>query len=62
MSDARLTLDEVVAIDTHAHVEMSQSGEDSLPDELRDAAFKHFRGESPARRPTSSRPTTASGR
>ena len=47
MSDARLTLDEVVAIDTHAHVEMSQSGEDSLPDELRDAAFKHFRGESP---------------
>jgi len=46
MSDARLTLDEIVAIDTHVHVEMSQAGEDSLPDELRDAAVKHFRGES----------------
>ncbi len=45
MSDARLTLDEVVAIDSHVHVEMSQAGEDSLPDNLRDAAIEHFRGD-----------------
>jgi predicted TIM-barrel fold metal-dependent hydrolase len=45
MAGERLTLDEVVAIDVHTHVEMSQSGHDSLPDELRDAALKHFRGE-----------------
>ena len=42
----RLSLDEVVAIDVHAHVEMSKAGGDSLPDELRDAAVKHFRGQS----------------
>ena len=47
MADSeRLTLDDVVAIDFHAHVEMSAAGGDSLPDELRDAAVKHFRGES----------------
>ena len=48
----RLTLEDAVAIDVHAHVEMSQAGGDSLPDELRDAAVRHFRGES-------ARPTTA---
>ena len=42
----RLTLEDVVAIDVHAHVEMSEAGGDSLPDELRDAAVQHFRGES----------------
>ena len=42
----RLSLDDVVAIDFHAHVEMSAAGGDSLPDELRDAAVRHFRGES----------------
>ena len=42
----RLTLEDAVAIDVHAHVEMSQAGGDSLPDELRDAAIRHFRGES----------------
>ena len=42
----RLTLDDVVAIDFHTHVEMSEAGVDSLPDELRDAAVRHFRGES----------------
>ena len=42
----RLTLDEVVAIDFHTHVEMSRSGRDSLPDDLRDAAIEHFRGQS----------------
>ena len=34
----RLSLEDVVAIDVHAHVEMSAAGGDSLPDELRDAA------------------------
>ena len=42
----RLSLDDVVAIDFHTHVEMSAAGVDSLPDELRDAAVRHFRGES----------------
>ena len=42
----RLSLEDVVAIDVHAHVEMSEAGVDSLPDELRDAAVKHFRGQS----------------
>src|SRR5512145_1570615 len=46
----RLTLDDVVAIDVHTHVEMSRSGHDSLPDDLRDAAIEHFRGQ--AARPT----------
>ena len=36
----RLSLDDVVAIDVHAHVEMSEAGVDSLPDELRDAAVQ----------------------
>ena len=36
----RLTLEEVVAIDFHTHVEMSEAGGDSLPDELRDAAVR----------------------
>jgi predicted TIM-barrel fold metal-dependent hydrolase len=40
-----LTLQDVVAIDVHTHVEMSDSGTDSLPDDLRDAAAKHFRGQ-----------------
>jgi predicted TIM-barrel fold metal-dependent hydrolase len=35
-----------VAIDFHTHVEMSRSGRDSLPDDLRDAAIEHFRGQS----------------
>ena len=48
----RLTLEDAVAIDVHAHVEMSEAGGDSLPDELRDAAVRHFRGES-------ARPTAA---
>ena len=42
----RLTLAEAVAIDVHVHVEMSEAGGDSLPDDLRDAAVRHFRGES----------------
>ena len=42
----RLSLEDAVAIDVHAHVEMSAAGGDSLPDELRDAAVRHFRGES----------------
>ena len=46
MADARLELEDVVAIDVHAHVEMSRAGGDSLPDTLRDAAIEHFRGES----------------
>lgn len=45
-----MTLEDVVAIDVHTHVEMSSAGTDSLPDELRDAAARHFRGEIP--RPT----------
>jgi hypothetical protein len=49
---ARLSLDDVVAIDVHTHAEMSEGGGDSLPDELRDAAIKHFRGQS-------ARPTAA---
>jgi predicted TIM-barrel fold metal-dependent hydrolase len=43
---APLTVDEAVAIDVHVHVEMSAAGVDALPDELRDAAVKHFRGQS----------------
>ena len=42
----RLALEDAVAIDVHVHVEMSEAGHDSLPDELRDAAVKHFRGQS----------------
>ena len=42
----RLTLDDAVAIDFHTHVEMSAAGGDSLPDELREAAVLHFRGQS----------------
>ncbi len=42
----RLTLADAVAIDVHVHVEMSEAGGDSLPDDLRDAAVVHFRGES----------------
>lgn len=38
-------LDEIVAVDCHTHVEMSRSGHDSLPDQLRDAAVRHFRAE-----------------
>ena len=39
-------LNDIVAIDFHTHVEMSNAGVDSLPDELRNAAVEHFRGES----------------
>ena len=46
MRKRRLALDKIVAIDFHTHVEMSEAGVDSLPDELRDAAVHHFRGES----------------
>ena len=42
----RLALDDVVAIDVHTHAEMSRAGHDSLPDDLRDAAIEHFRGQS----------------
>ena len=42
----RLTVADAVAIDFHAHVEMSEAGEDALPDDLREAAIKHFRGQS----------------
>jgi predicted TIM-barrel fold metal-dependent hydrolase len=45
-----LTLDEVVAIDVHTHVEMSDQGHDSLPDDLKEAVVRHFKGE--AARPT----------
>jgi predicted TIM-barrel fold metal-dependent hydrolase len=41
----RLALEDVVAIDVHTHVEMSNAGHDSLPDDLRDAAVRHFRGQ-----------------
>jgi hypothetical protein len=41
----RLALEDVVAIDVHTHVEMSNAGHDSLPDDLRDAAIRHFRGQ-----------------
>jgi predicted TIM-barrel fold metal-dependent hydrolase len=41
-----LTIEDTVAIDFHTHVEMSKAGGDSLPDELREAAVRHFRGES----------------
>ena len=47
MADAApLTVEDAVAIDVHVHVEMSEAGVDALPDELRDAAVKHFRGQS----------------
>jgi uncharacterized protein len=52
VAEERLAFEDVVAIDVHTHVEMSEAGGDSLPDELRDAAVKHFRGES-------ARPTAA---
>ena len=42
----RLQPEDVVAIDIHTHVEMSEAGGDSLPDDLREAAVRHFRGES----------------
>jgi predicted TIM-barrel fold metal-dependent hydrolase len=45
-----LTLDEVVAIDVHTHVEMSDQGHDSLPDDLKEAVVRHCKGE--AARPT----------
>ena len=48
----RLQPEDVVAIDIHTHVEMSEAGGDSLPDDLREAAVRHFRGES-------ARPTAA---
>ncbi len=48
----RLQPEDVVAIDFHTHVEMSETGGDSLPDDLREAAVRHFRGES-------ARPTAA---
>ena len=48
----RLILADAVAIDVHAHVETSDAGKDSLPEDLRHAAVKHFRGES-------ARPTVA---
>jgi hypothetical protein len=41
----RLALEDVTAIDVHTHVEMSNAGHDSLPDDLRDAAVRHFRGQ-----------------
>ena len=47
MTDSgRLTLADAVEIDVDTHVEMSEAGGDSLPDELRDAAIQHFRGAS----------------
>ena len=46
MAERPLTLEDTVAIDFHTHVEMSKAGGDSLPDELREAAVRHFRGES----------------
>jgi hypothetical protein len=48
----RLSLQDAIAIDVHVHVERSEAGGDSLPDELRDAAVRHFRGQS-------ARPTAA---
>jgi predicted TIM-barrel fold metal-dependent hydrolase len=41
-----LTLEDVVAIDFHVHVEMSEAGGDSLPADLREAAVGYFRGQS----------------
>ena len=46
MAEGRLRLEDAVAIDVHTHVELSRAGGDSLPDGLREAAVKHFRGES----------------
>jgi uncharacterized protein len=39
-----LSFADVVAIDVHTHVEMSADGHDSLPNDLLDAASRHFRG------------------
>jgi len=41
----RLTLDDVVAIDVHTHVEVSPDGHDHLSPQLRQAANRYFRGE-----------------
>jgi hypothetical protein len=41
----RLTLDDVVAIDFHVHVEVNADGHDHLSPELREAANVYFHGE-----------------
>lgn len=41
----RLTLDDVVAIDIHVHVEVNADGHDHLSPELRRAANRYFRGD-----------------
>ncbi len=41
----RLTLDDVVAIDFHVHVELGADGHDHLSPELREAANRYFRGD-----------------
>ena len=40
-----LTLDEVVAIDFHVHIELSAAGHDHLSPDLREAANRYFRGD-----------------
>lgn len=42
---SELHLDDVVAIDVHTHAERSADGHDSLREDLRDAAVKHFRSD-----------------
>ncbi len=44
MTDS-LTLDEVVAIDFHVHVELGADGHDHLSPELREAANRYFKGD-----------------
>jgi predicted TIM-barrel fold metal-dependent hydrolase len=41
----QLTLDDVVAIDIHAHIELGADGHDHLSPELRNAANRYFRGD-----------------
>ena len=53
MAERRLTLDETPSRSTSTRTSRCrEAGGDSLPDELRDAAVRHFRGES-------ARPTAA---
>ena len=58
----RIALEDIVAIDIHAHVEMSEAGGDSLPDELREAAVRALpRRVGAADGARARAPTTASG-
>lgn len=45
MANQRLGLDDVVAIDFHAHVELAADGHDHLSPELREGVTRYFRAE-----------------